>query len=116
MSPSMGGLPGGLNPETILIRSPMPSDAEALAPALVPDVAGPTIRSKGDGRPTKSPPRPRINPEGTCCAVNVVGCGGAEAVGGVVGCGGAEAAGDAGRSAAIPIIGGWTSLRESAGP
>ena len=133
-------------------------------PALVPDVAGPTIRSKGDGRPTKSPPRPRINPEGTCCAVNVVGCGGAEAagavvgcgvteavgavvgcggaegagavvgcggaeaagavvgcggaegVGAVVGCGGAEAAGDAGLSAAIPIIGGWTSLRESAGP
>ena len=79
MGRSMGGLPGGLNPETILIRSPMPSDAEAIAPALVPDVAGPTIRSKGDGRPTKSPPRPRINPEGTCCAVNVVGCGGAEA-------------------------------------
>jgi len=107
----------------------MPSDAEA----LVPDVAGPTIRSKGDGRPTKSPPRPRINPEGTCCAVDfngcggaeaagdVVGCGGAEAAGGVVGCSGAEAAGDVvgcsgAEAAGDVVIGGWTSLRESAGP
>src|SRR5512135_2665488 len=96
MSPSTGGLPGGLNPETILIRSPMPSDAEALAPALVPDVAGPTIRSKGDGRPTKSPPRPRINPEGTCCTVDVgggvVGAAGDVGGGGVAG-GGVDADG-----------------------
>src|SRR5512135_938865 len=72
MSPSTGGLPGGLNPGPIPIRGPMPSDAEALAPAPVPDVAGPTIRSKGDGRPTKSPPRPTNNPEGPCRAVLVL--------------------------------------------
>jgi len=50
----------------------MPSDAEALAPAPVPDVAGPTIRSKGDGRPPRSPPRPTNNPDGPCRAVLVL--------------------------------------------
>ena len=53
---------------------------------------------------------------GGCVNIRRCRCNGAtQAANAVVGGGGAEAAGDAGRSAAIPIIGGWTSLGESGG-